>query len=394
MRKFYYVLAICLIVASCDKDESLKQSNFEISKRELNKSEIILRDNLKQTAKIVANLVQDKEIINELRTISAESRAAYKLSFEDLLAVPDKGICDSFKILREKFLQGCISKGTAAGDSDLARYLVENKCYLYCPYPDDFYPDGITNYTVAAHPIDNEYEGVGYIIDGSGRMTETIIDEKYTDKNPVLLIMPKNKDESEDLGFNVEKSTLGAKGDTVNEVTVGLIRCASFCGGLFEGTLELRIGRGYPNFNSETEVVTGTFTAVIPIDYPKDYAKAAINNWTVHSNGGWYPVNVIWDSNWKITEVQQGIIAYEYDQSTTVSASATVGYKKDPYSATQTATATTTYRGDFLGINEWDRTWFYLTNTNPGPSDVVKDGWVARQTSTVLKLITPTRTLY
>ena len=31
-----------------------------------------------------------------------------------------------------------------------------------------------------------------------------------------------------------------------------------------------------------------------------------------------------------------------------------------------------TYSGDFLGISEWDREWFYRTNTNPGPDDDCK----------------------
>lgn len=394
MRRFYYLLIICFIVASCNKAEFQQPTSVELVKRELSKSEMVLRDNLKRAAIIVADIVKDKEVVNELRAISMKDRGTYNLSFEELLTDPAKASNKSFKVLREKFLQISSGKGLNDGTNDLATFLVDNKCYIYCPYPDDFYPKGISNFTVAPHPIDNEYEGIGYIVDGSGTMTETIVNEKYTDNNPVLLIMPNDKEESNELGFDSGKTPLNTKGDTINEVTVGLIRCASYCGGLFEGTLELRIARGYPSFNSETEVVTGTFSAVIPIDYPKDYAKAAINNWTSHSNGGWYPVNIIWDSNWKKAEVQQGIIAYEYDQSTTVSVGLSVGYKTDTLTGTVTATATTTYRGDFLGLNEWDRTWFYLTNTNPGPYDAVKDGWVARQTSTVLKITTPARTLY
>ena len=393
MRKFYYILIFCFIASSCDKDELPKPSSDEFIKKDLTNSEVILKDNLKKAAILIADLVKDKDILYELRTISMKNRDRYNISFEALLTDPSKGGNKSFGTLRDKFLQ-ISSKGNVEDVNDLATYLVNNKCYLYCPYPENFYSDGISNFTVAPHPIDNEYEGVGYYVDNSGRMTETIVNEKYTDDHPVLLIMPNESDDSEELGFDSDKTNLIAKGDTIHEVTAGLIRCASYCGGLFEGTLELRIARGYPSFNSETEVVTGTFAAVIPINYPKDYAKAAINNWTAHSNGGWYPVNIIWDSNWKTSEVQQGIVAYEYDQTSVVTIGLNVGYKKDPYSATVTETATTTYRGDFLGLNEWDRTWFYLTNTNPGPYDVVKDGWVARQTSTMLKITTPARTLY
>jgi hypothetical protein len=392
MRNFYYVLLICAFTFSCDKNENPDVSTNEIVKKELSKSEIILKDKLNQAAKIMSNLVQDKEIVMELQTISKENRLSYDLSFKDLLAAP-KGVNDPFKKLRNSFMKISLSKGMTDGGNDLNTYLIENNCYIYCPYPDDFYPEGIASYTVAPHPVDNEYEGVGYLVDAFGKMAEIIVNEKYTDNNPVLLIMPNNKDNSDSLDLGGVKSTPNTKADPINEVTLGLIRCADYCGGLFEGTLELRVARGFPVFNTETEVATGSFSSVIAIDYPKDYAKAAINNWTAHSNGGWYPVNIPWDSNWKVEKDKQGVLVYEYDQSTTVSATVGVGYKKDPNSATVSATASTTYRGDFLGINEWDRSWFYSTNTNPGPYDEVKDGWVVRKTATVLKLTTPTRTL-
>jgi hypothetical protein len=399
MKKLHLKLKIlslilpCLILLSCHKEEYNKPPEILV-KKELNKEEKLLKENLNKTALILSGLLKDKEVIGELKALSKKGRDTYNLSFKNLFSPTEKGTINSFKNLRDKFLESISTKGLNEGTNDLATFLVNNNCYIYSPYPDDYYPEGNLNYTIAAHPIDNEYEGIGYVIDESGKLKETIVNEKYTDENPVFLVMPNDKEgESEDLKEGIKNPK--SKGDEINEVVVGLIRCASYCGGLFEGTLEIRIARGYPTYNSETEVVTGTFAAVIAIDYPKEYAKAAINNWTVHSNGGWYPVNIIWDSNWKEAKAQQGVIAYEYDQTSSVSVTLGVGYKKDsiPYSPTISATATTTYRGDFLGLNEWDRTWFYRTNTNPGQYDVVKDGWVARQTSTVFKFTTPARTL-
>jgi len=165
-------------------------------------------------------------------------------------------------------------------------------------------------------------------------------------------------------------------------------------GGLFEGTLELRISRGFPEYNLATGVPTGKFSTVIPIDYPRSYARAAINDYTIHSEGGWLTVNLPWDTNWKTAKVQQCILAYEYDKQSESSVSATVGYKPDNLNTALTVTAKTTYSGDFLGINEWDRDWFYLTNTNPGSGDEVKDGWTVRKTCPDFKLTTPSRTIY
>jgi hypothetical protein len=52
-----------------------------------------------------------------------------------------------------------------------------------------------------------------------------------------------------------------------------------------------------------------------------------------------------------------------------------------------------TYSGDFLGLSEWDRDWFYVTNTNPSSGDDVKDGWTVRNTCKEFKLTTPAQTL-
>ncbi len=81
-----------------------------------------------------------------------------------------------------------------------------------------------------------------------------------------------------------------------------------------------------------TGIGKGKFTTVIPVNYPRSYAKAAINDWTVHSEAGWYTVNILWDSNWKQEKAQQCILAYEYDTVKEVSESATVGFKQDDIS--------------------------------------------------------------
>ena len=380
---------ICLFVTSCEKYESGQNNKGSGSKRMLNESDATLKENLQQAAKIMAGIIHQDEIVGELSLLYEDGRETCNLPFRDLLSEV-KGADYQFKNLRERFLQ---ESGSVKGYGDLISYLQKNDCYLYCPYPSSFYPRGTKEFTIAAHPIDNDIENTGYLVDGKKAIREVTVNEKYADDHPVILIMP--KDETED-GLKGEgvKFEPGAKGDPVYEVRLGKIRCADYCGGLFEGTLELRVSRGYPAFDATTEVVKGTFTNVIPINYPRDYAKAAINNWTVYCNGGWYLQNIIWDSNWKTSKAQQCILVYEFDKETEVSVSATVGYKPDDLSTTLTGTAKTKYSGDFLGISEWDRDWFYATNTNPGPYDERKDGWTVRKTCAVLKMTTPARTIY
>jgi hypothetical protein len=391
MKNLIYALAICLLVAGCEKYESGQINQDMVSKRVLSDSETILKSNLDQAAKIIADVIQDDAVMNELKLLYDENRTFYSLPFRDLFN-ETKNAAGSFKNLRERFMSKCTSTDSKGGWSDLANFLAKNDCYIYCPYPSGFYPKGTNSFTVAAHPIDNDIENTGYRFEGK-KMKEVTVNEDYADKYQVILIMPKDEDNDDIKGIDIT-DTPASKGDPINEVRIGEIRCADFCGGIFEGTLELRVSRGYPTFESSSETTKGNFTNVIPIDYPRDYAKAAINNWTVHSEGGWFLQNILWDSNWRPEKAQQCILVYEYDKVKEVSTSASVGYKPDEITGTLTATAKTTYSGDFLGISEWDRDWFYATNTNPGPYDDSKDGWTVRKTCAVLKMTTPTRTFY
>jgi len=391
MKNLVYAIAICLITASCEKYESGQIMQDQVGKRVLTGSETILKNNLDQAAKMIADIIQDDAVVKELTILSDENRTFYSLSFKELLD-ETKGPGGSFRNLRERFLQSCESSETKGNWSDLANYLAGNDCYIYCPYPSSFYPKGTVSYTVAAHPIDNDIENKGYRFEGKKKL-EVTVNEAYADKYQVILIMPKDEDNDDVKGLTLNEP-VGSKGDPVYEVKVGKIRCADFCGGIFEGTLELRITRGFPEYNISTGQIKASFSTVIPIDYPRDYAKAAINNWTVHSNGGWYASNNIWDSNWKASKTTQCILAFEYDKENEISVSATVGYKPDNLNTSLTATAKTTYSGNFLGIVEWDRDWFFATNSTPGPNDEVKDGWVVRMTCPVFKLTTPLRIIY
>jgi hypothetical protein len=390
MKNLIYALAICLLLASCEKYESGPITQSTAGKRLLTGSETILKNNLSQAAKIMADVIQDETVMSELTILSEENRTFYSLPFKDLFD-ESKSVSGSFKNLREKFLEGCSASESKGSWGELASYLAKNDCYIYCPYPSSFYQKGNNSYTVAAHPIDNDIENTGYRFEGK-KMIEVLVNEEYADKYQVILIMPKDGDNDDIKGLNVTDIP-GSKGDPVYEVRVGKVRCADYCGGLFEGELELRLSRGYPEYNITTGVITGKFTTVIPVNYPRSYAKSAINDWTVHSEAGWYTVNIPWDTNWRKEKVQQCILAYEYDTVKESTESASVGYKKDDISPTLTVSMKATYSGDFLGLSEWDRDWFYITNTNPGSDDDVKDGLTVRKTCKEFKLTTPARTL-
>ena len=391
MKYLIYGLAICILLAGCEKNEPKLPDQVTLNKKNLSENEVALKNNLQKAARLLTDIVREDAVIGELKAMSEESLTFDELSFKDLMA-STKGTGELFPALRERFLQACSSDEAKGPIEDLAKYLADNDCYIYCPYPLSFYPKGTGTFTVASHPIDNEYDGPGYRYEGR-KLVEVTVNEKYTDKYPVLLIMPKDQDKEDNLGLVKEEIT-PSKGDPIYEVRIGEIRCADYCGGLFEGDLELRIVRGYPDYNLTTGAIGGTTANITPIDYPRSYAKAAINGWTVHSNGGWYQAYLIWDSNWKTTKTQQCILVYEYDHVKESTISATVGYKVDNVSPSVSVSLKISYYGDLLGLTEWDRAWFFATNTKPGPYDEVRNGWTVRKTCNELKLTTPVTIIY
>jgi hypothetical protein len=108
MKNIIYALAICLVVASCEKYESGQTDHSTVGKRLLTESETILKNNLDQAAEILADVIQDEAVMSELTLLSEEGRTFYSLPFKDLLDEA-KGAAGSFKNLRDRFLSGCTS---------------------------------------------------------------------------------------------------------------------------------------------------------------------------------------------------------------------------------------------------------------------------------------------
>ncbi len=204
MKNLVYALAICLFLASCEKYESGPINQSTVGKRLLTESETILKNNLAEAARIMADVIQDEAVISELTMLSEENRTFYSLPFRDLFD-ESKSVSSSFKNLREKFLEGCSSTDSKGSWRDLANFLAKNGCYIYCPYPSSFYKKGNNSYTVAAHPIDNDIENVGYRFE-SKKTVEVKVNEEYADKYQVILIMPKDEGSDDVKGLRYDRS--------------------------------------------------------------------------------------------------------------------------------------------------------------------------------------------
>ncbi len=390
MKKVTIILFLCVIFSNCTKEDlpKLKENSPSLSE-----AQSILKENLKNASSLLVEIVNEKEIYNELKTFRSIGSTLInnKIYFREITRKGTK-----FPLLQKKIYD--IASKYNNIDS-LLTYLQEKDCYLYLPYPFEWYEEN-TPITVAGHPIDNDIEGVGFKFDSEKIINEVTVNESYANNNLVILIMPEEEREIEtEYGNGTSNSndpqfgTFGSGPNSIHTVYIGWVRLADYCGGIFEGDIELRIKRIQPNWDATVQTPYATEPVELHINYPKEYAKAAINNWTQYKNGGWYKVNSTWDTNWSEEEFQQGIIAYDYDWDTSIKkTSVSLTYKGVGF--TVSFERDSKYEGDFLGKNnEWYRNWFYLTNLNPTPHDGTYKGWTIRSFGS-LKFTTPHYTLY
>jgi len=102
---------------------------------------MLLKTNLDQAAQILADVIQDESVMNELDVLSREGREFYNIPFSELMD-ESKSLSASFRNLRDGFLNACSSSESKGNSPDLAGFLAKNDCYIYCPYPGSFYRKG------------------------------------------------------------------------------------------------------------------------------------------------------------------------------------------------------------------------------------------------------------
>ncbi|HPX06426.1 MAG TPA: hypothetical protein PLC17_10855 [Tenuifilaceae bacterium] len=397
MKKILCLLFGVLFFMSCTKEEQL---NDELSDSfGLSQEDIVLKSKLNDAAIIVSNIITDPLVYKELLELTSNKDGDNQVSFKQIFTEDASKGAGLFLSFKKSFLSETNKKGSIADLENLTSYLIDNDCYLYCPYPEEFYPEGIKTLTVAAHPIDNEFEGVGYVLNGS-KSERVLVNEDYADRHPVLLIMPKDEliieDDPGAGGTGYEPPVPTNPNVKIHEVKVGKFWCAYDCSGLFEGDYDIHILRGEAgSYNViENTLDKGNFPVDIPFKYPRKYAKAARRGWNKYCNGGWYNVNTVWESDWSVDKVQQAIFIYEYDQKGKISVSAVVkrlvkvaldsvgDLSKE---LTLSGSVESEFKGTSLGLSEWNRDWFYITNRNKNLGDPMKDGVVIRQTNPQVK---------
>lgn len=396
MTRIIKLLLISFIIftVSCKKDEI---QPIKENKPELSSEQTLLKSNLDKAAKIIVQIINNKDVNYELKNSFISKNDINSISFKNLIENNGKGSKINLPTL-SKQIRDKIS--SSKDGEDLIKYLINNGCKIYIPYPLDWYSSE-KNITIVGHPIDNDIQGMGYIIGDSKLINEVTVDEQYADANPVAIIMPEDPTDPTDPGNDPTTptttdpvfGTFGSGSNSIHTVYIGYVWLDDYCGGLFEGDIELRIKRIEPYFNTNTNSVEASDPVHLHINYPRDYAKAAYNGWTQYKNGGWKKVNATWDTNWNEEKDRQGILAYDHDWDASVK-KVTIGVTYKGIGLNVSLERDIKYEGDFLGKNDqWWRNWFYVTQQTPTPYDEVKYDCTVRSLGS-LKFTTPTYTLY
>lgn len=141
------------------------------------------------------------------------------------------------------------------------------------------------------------------------------------------------------------------------------------------------------------------------VTLPRKYVRYAKKGW----QKGWFKVNLLWDSNWDDSKIQQVFSVYEYDkqEETTIEGTLKTTFKHNvvldgntyPIGSEVPISLSIKVKSDndVFGIQEWNRAWFYKTN-NISNGNVFRgswkyDGWSIRALSNTFWFTMQTRNL-
>jgi len=105
---------------------------------------MVLKANLESAAKLISQVVTDQNVKIELKQLASSNHDINSVAFKELVnadVIETKGQILSFKSLRQTLTHKFAGVKSVVGEEDLLDYLAQNNCYLYCPYPLEWYPE-------------------------------------------------------------------------------------------------------------------------------------------------------------------------------------------------------------------------------------------------------------
>ena len=231
-----FSMCIFALFSSCSKDENPETLNTDqIERRTLTPEEILLKEKLASTAQIVRDVIltQPKVVKEVSDLISLKKYRDDYIYFKDLFRTYKKGSDLQPTLFERTFNEIMERKSNIEPFHGLKEFLVESDITLYCPYPVEDYPVENQMPSCTSDPIDNDQVNTGYQIMSDGSYLEVDVDEKYSEKYPVWIVMPEDED--------IETGTAAGTGKgTVHQMRVGYARSSIQYDGFFSGGSEFK----------------------------------------------------------------------------------------------------------------------------------------------------------
>ncbi len=422
---------ISLFIA-CDKnsDEIIQNQETGIEYKTLSSSEVTLKNQLAEAAKIVTEISTDESVLAEIvATIKAQPKIMEdRVKFKDLMN-PTEGLKSKvIGVETGKFASAFKSKLTSNGlksVSTLIEELSEQGIEVYIPYPIEDYPEGV-DIVVTSHPIDNIYENVGYVIGKPG--VEVMANDELAETHPVIILTSPLYSDEELQQFAASRAKMDQNAKAFNELRLksantgaiswedesthfGIYIPKIFCTndyttGLF-GVGTMIVTSGTVTFDTSTKIVIsevdkGTFSFALPRKY-EGYAQDKYSK-------GWFECNLFIWQDWQpaITENSITFCMDTPNQSTTLSTGLSASWLSEAtqagsklsstYGVTQSCSTTITARDVIYCSKKWSRERYIYDYScsgdawgEVGETTFPADGYGQRPAltfSTELKLIT------
>jgi hypothetical protein len=406
---FIYSTLIGIIsLNSCKRDAStpplLRNS---VAKKTLTTDEKLLQLKLEQSAKIIAEVIKDKNILAELNQQIGEKLSITKseesLTFKELFSDPsdlkvastntndpkvftiDKSLTSKFKSKYleiaenksyehpEKYKQLEVSSSMKTNAAMMIDDMVNmDGAELYFPYSDVFNFNTYDNYTITSNPIDNETENTGIIWNSDiNEWENVIVNDDYAYKHPTLIVNI-NDDIIMDGGSPPLTPSLGGK-----QILIGEVMSKKQYGELFTGGPQLvfcifkpgTLTAPFSVNNNSKEFKDGMSTVIVSLTR-KNVRKEE-----------WVGKNQIAYSNWIPEHTGIHIGLYEDDSNNWFPQSKITFEPKVTFDKTSISVGKIEFTGkgnDFIGQYSQDRqSFFALNRTNQylGTRTDIKGTW-------------------
>lgn len=332
------VFLIGFLFVACDKTDSeiFENKNSGINYRELSASEQVLKSQLSETAKIITEIIQDNEVLDEI-IISIKNQPQVmedRVKFKDLME--SKEILKSKNLTPTKSFSSAfkanLNKSNLKSATTLIEDLIAQGIEIYIPYPIDYYKKD-TKIVITSDPLDNLYENEGFFIGNTDK--KVLANDELSEKYPIIIVntpmysdeelasMAKSRKEMDEKieevkklksnKINLKSVNSDPTSDWDNELKhygtyIPKIYCYNdHVSGLFAPNGYMYITSGTVTFDTSTKIVVseinkGTYGFSLPRKLERD-----CNN---GYSRGWFDCNVFLWEDWQPAITQNSITIF------------------------------------------------------------------------------------